>query len=188
MTAIEHLTTFFRDEDEIERFRAPVGEYIRRSEDNLAEFERVRDALRRGEPMELGHSVEYAAGIVNALVTGEPYVVYGNVPNTGLIPGLPDGTCVEVPCVVDRTGVRATAVLDYPPQLAALNRTYVNVVELTVRAVLDERPDYVRLAAALDPNASASLTLEEIDAACDELFAAHGDLMPATLRERLEVG
>jgi alpha-galactosidase len=186
--AAEYLPWIMRDEDEVERFRSPVGEYIRRSEDNLAEFERVRDALRRDEPMELGHSFEYAAGIVNALVTGEPYVVYGNVPNIGLIPGLPDGTCVEVPCLVDRTGVRPTAVLDYPPHLAALNRTYVNVVELTVRAVLDERSDYVRLAAALDPNASASLTLDEIDAVCDELFAAHGDLMPATLRERLEVG
>jgi alpha-galactosidase len=89
-----------------------------------------------------------------------------------------------VPCLVDRTGVRPTQVLDYPPHLAALNRTYVNVVELTVRAVLEERPEWVRLAAALDPNTSATLTLDEIDALCDELTEAHGDLIPAGLRRR----
>ena len=67
---------------------------------------------------------------------------------------------------------------DYPPQLAALNRTYANVVELTVRAVLEERPDYVRHAAMLDPNTAATLTLDEIDALCDELTLAHGDADP----------
>jgi alpha-galactosidase len=96
------------------------------------------------------------------------------VRNDGLLPGLPADCCVEVPCVVDRTGVRPTPVPEYPAELAALNRTYANVVELTVRAVLDERPELVRIAAMLDPNASATLTLDEIDALCDELAAAHG--------------
>jgi alpha-galactosidase len=185
--AAEYLPWFMHDDGELERYRTPVGEYIRRSEDNLVEFERVRHALERGDAIELGESVEYAAGIVNALVTNEPYVVYGNVENRNLVPGLPEGTCVEVPCLVDATGVRPTAVPDYPPHLAALNRTYVNVVELTVRAVLEGRRDYVHLAAALDPNASASLTLDAIDAMCDELFAAHDDFIPSTLRERMEV-
>jgi alpha-galactosidase len=84
--------------------------------------------------------------------------------------------------VVEANGLRPTQVLDYPPQLAALNRTYANVVELTVRAVLDERPDYVRVAALLDPNTAATLTLDEVDALCDELTAAHGDLIPEALR------
>ena len=131
----------------------------------------------------MARSNEYAATIVNSMVTGEPSVIYGNVANTSLIPGLPEGTCVEVPCVIERNGLRPTQVLDYPPHLAALNRTYANVVELTVRAVLDGRPDYVRIAALLDPSTSATLTLEQVDALCDELTAAHGDLIPANLRE-----
>jgi alpha-galactosidase len=183
----EYVPWIMRHDSELERFRTPVGEYIRRSEDNLAEFARVRDALRRGEPMQLGQSVEYAATIIDSMVTGTPSVIYGNVPNTDLVAGLPEGTCVEVPCLVDATGVRPTPVLDYPPHLAALNRTYVNVVELTVRAVLEGRPGWVRLAAALDPNASATLTLDEIDAVCDELTAAHGDLIPSSLRQEVSV-
>jgi alpha-galactosidase len=180
--AAEYVPWLMRHDEELERYRIPVGEYLRRSEDNLVEFERVRDTLARGERMPLERSSEYAATIVNSMVTGEPSVIYGNVPNTGLIPGLPEGTCVEVPCVVDRSGLRPTQVLDYPPQLAALNRTYANVVELTVRAVLEGRPDYVRIAAMLDPNASATLTIDEINALCDDLTVAHGDLIPAALR------
>lgn len=183
----EYVPWVMRHDSELEKFRTPVDEYIRRSEQNLVEFREVKASLERGDALELRPSVEYAAGIVNALVTGEPYVIYGNVPNAGLLPGLPEGTCVEVPCLVDRTGVRPTAIDDYPAHLAALNRTYVNVVELTVRAVLEGRPDYVRLAAALDPNASATLTLDEIDAVCNELTEAHGDLIPESLRETVEV-
>ncbi|HEX7526600.1 MAG TPA: alpha-galactosidase, partial [Gaiellaceae bacterium] len=180
--AAEYVPWLMRHDGELERYRIPVGEYIRRSEENLVEFERVKEALARGEKMSLERSNEYAAAIINSMVTGEPSVIYGNVPNTGLIPGLPEGTCVEVPCVVERNGLHPTQVLDYPPQLAALNRTYANVVELTVRAVLDERPDFVRLAALLDPNASATLTLDEIDALCDELTLAHGEAIPVALR------
>jgi alpha-galactosidase len=180
--AAEYVPWLMRHDEELERYRIPVGEYIRRSEENLVEFGRVKDALARGEGMPLERSNEYAAAIVNSMVTGEPSVIYGNVANTGLIPALPEGTCVEVPCVVERNGLRPTQVLDYPPQLAALNRTYANVVELTVRAVLDERPDYVRIAALLDPNASATLTLDQVDALCDELTLAHGDSIPSALR------
>jgi len=180
--AAEYVPWLMRHDNQLERYRVPVNEYITRCEDNLIEFERVKEALAAGEAMPLERSSEYAATIVNSMVTGEPSVVYGNVPNTGLIPELPTGTCVEVPCVVEQNGLRPTQVLDYPPQLAALNRTYANVVELTVRAVLEERPDYVRIAALLDPNTSATLTLDEVDALCDELTLAHGDLIPAGLR------
>ena len=180
--AAEYVPWFMRHDAELERYRIPVNEYITRSEDNLVEFERVREALEAGEPMPTSRTDEYAATIINSMVTGEPSVIYGNVPNTGLIPGLPEGLCVEVPCVVERSGLLPTQALDYPAQLAALNRTYANVVELTVRAVLEERPDYVRIAALLDPNASATLTIDEIYALCDDLTLAHGDLIPAALR------
>jgi len=180
--AAEYVPWIMRHDEELERYRVPVDEYLRRSEDNLIEFQRVKEALARGEAMPLERSNEYAATIVNSMVTGEPSVIYGNVPNTGLIPGLPEGTCVEVPCVVERNGLRPTQVLDYPPHLAALNRTYANVVELTVRAVLEGRPDFVRIAALLDPSTSATLTLDQVDALCDELTLAHGSLIPAMLR------
>ena len=169
--AAEYVPWFMRHDDQLERFRIPVDEYIRRSEENLRRVRagQIPARPRRADAGE--RSNEYAATIIQAMETGEPAVIYGNVPNAGLLPGLPDGCCVEVPCLVDDTGLHPVAVPDYPPQLAALNRTYLNVVELTVRAVLEGRPDYVRAAAMLDPNAGATLTLDQIDELCDELDA-----------------
>ena len=180
--AAEYVPWFMHDEGQIERYRIPVDEYIRRSEENLVEYERVKALLARGEPLPLSRSNEYASSIIHSMETGQPSVIYGNVRNTGLLPGLPDDCCVEVPCLVDGTGLHPVPVRDYPPELAALNRTFGNVVELTVRAVLEGRPELVRQAAMLDPNAAATLTLDEIDALCDELTRAHGDALPAALR------
>ena len=180
--AAEYVPWFMSHETEIERHRIPVGEYVRRSEENLVEFQRVSELLARGEGVPLTRSNEYAASIIHSMETGRPSVVYGNVRNTALLPGLPDHCCVEVPCLVDATGLHPVAVLDYPPELAALNRTFENPVELTVRAVLENRPELVRQAAMLDPNTAATLTLDEIDALCEELTAAHGDALPTALR------
>ena len=180
--AAEYVPWFMRHDDEIERHRIPVDDYIGRSEENLLEYERVKGVLGRGESLPLERSNEYAATIIHSMETGQPSVVYGNVRNTGLLPGLPDDCCVEVPCLVDGTGLHPVAVPGYPPELAALNRTFENVVELTVRAVLEGRPELVRQAAMLDPNTAATLTLDEIDALCDELTRAHGDALPEKLR------
>jgi alpha-galactosidase len=66
-------------------------------------------------------------------------------------------------------------------QIAALNRTVLNVVELTVHAALFGRRDYVYQAAMLDPNTGATLTTRQIVALCDELIEAHGPLLPPAL-------
>ena len=131
---------------------------------------------------ELAPSVEYGASIVNAMVTGVPAVVYGNVPNRGLISNLPEDACVEVPCLVDRNGVQPTAIGALPPQLAALNRTNVNVQTLAVTAALTGDPQHVFHAVALDPLTGALLTLEQIRAMTEELLEAHATLLPLALR------
>ena len=176
-----------RHEGELERYRIPVDEYIHRSEANLVEYDRVKAEIAQGTTLPIAPSNEYASLIIHSMVTGQPRVIYGNVRNRGLLPGLVEDSCVEVPCLVDGTGPRGVPVPEYPPELAALNRTFNNVVELTVRAVLEQRPELVRLAAALDPNAAATLTLDEIDAVCAELTQAHADLLPAALRKPKEL-
>jgi alpha-galactosidase len=95
---------------------------------------------------------------------------------------LPDGACVEVPCLVDGAGVWPTRIGSLPPQCAALNRTFLNVVELTVQAALEGSREHVYHAAMLDPNAAASLDLDTIRTVCDELIEAHGDALPAGVR------
>ncbi len=178
----EYVPWFMRHDELIERFRLSVGEYVQRSEENLVEYERTRAALASGGGFEIERSLEYASLIVHSIETGVERVIYGNVRNDGLIDNLPEGCCVEVPCIVDRTGVRPTHVGALPPQLAALNRTFASVCELTVRAALEGKLEHVYHAAMLDPNTAASLTLDEIAAVVDELRAAHGDALPEGLR------
>jgi alpha-galactosidase len=178
----EYVPWFMRHDAQVERFRIQVGEYVQRSEENLREYERIRAALAAGEGFEIERSLEYASLIIHSIETGAERVIYGNVRNSGLIDNLPKGCCVEVPCLVDRVGVQPTHVGELPPQLAALNRTFANVCELTVRAALDGKPEHVYHAAMLDPNTAASLTLDEIEALVDDLLAAHCGALPESLR------
>jgi len=179
----EYLPWFLSHDELVERFRIPVGEYLRRSEDNLDEHADVKRRLDSGEGVEIEPTHELAWEVIHSIETGTRRVVHGNVRNTGLVENLPWDCCVEVPCLVDRAGVQPMHVGALPPQLAALNRTFLNVVELTVRAALEQRREHVYHAAMLDPNTAATLTPDEIVALCDELIEAHGDLVPEGIRK-----
>ena len=171
-----------RDDDEIERLRIPVGEYVRRSEENLGIYEEEVRMLAAGEPFEIERSQEYASLIIHSMVTGEPRTVYGNVRNAGLITNLPQDACVEVPCLVDRAGVQPTFVGDLPAQCAALDRTFLNVVELTVRAALDGDPASHPAGRDARPQRRRDALPAPDAAMVDELRAAHHDLLPEALR------
>jgi alpha-galactosidase len=178
----EYVPWFMRHDDEVEHFRIPIGEYLRRSEANIDEYEATSKELASDRPLDLTPTSELASEFIHAHQTGVSRELYLNVRNTGLISNLPEDCCVEVPTTVDADGPHPKAVGALPPQLAALNRTFLNVVELTVRAVLDGDRRHVYQAALLDPNAASVLTTRTAQALCDELLAAHGELIPAALR------
>lgn len=178
----EYVPWFLHLDEEVERFRCEIDEYIRRSEENLAEWERTKRLLDAGEELETQPTSELASEIIHSLETGTVREVYTNVRNGGLIDGLPEDACVEVPTLVDKNGVQPTRIGALPPQCLALNRTFLNVVELTVRAALEERRDLVYQAALLDPNTAATLSTERIVAMVDELIEAHGELIPEGIR------
>jgi alpha-galactosidase len=106
-------------------------------------------------------------------------VVYGNVANHGLIDNLPAGCSVEVPVLVDKSGLQPTRIGSLPPQLAALIQTNVNVQALTVEAALTRKREYIYHAAMLDPHTAAELDLDQIWHMVDELIEAHGSMLPA---------
>jgi alpha-galactosidase len=178
----EYVPWFMRHDGEIDHFRIFVGDYLHRSEENIDEYEQTRRELESDAPLRLESTSELASEFIHAHQTGAAREIYVNVRNDGKVTSLPDDCCVEVPCLVDANGPRPRAVGALPPQLAALNRTFLNVVELTVRAVLEGERQHVYQAAMLDPNTSATLTTREIVAMCDDLLEAHGELMPAALR------
>jgi len=147
----------------------------------IGEWAKRRDEVTGNRRLTHARSREYGSRIMEAVVTGVPIRIHGNILNGALISNLPSEACVEVPCLVDRNGVQGVRVGALPPQCAALNQTNINVQELTIQAVLTGNRDYVYQAAYLDPHTAAELTLDTIRAMVDELLAAHGRFIPSNL-------
>src|SRR3954454_9103921 len=148
----EYVPWYLHDDAEIARLRIPVDDYIGISAGNVAEIEALEADVAAGryvEPEE--EAAEYAPQVVHSLVTGTPRTIQVTVPNHGLVPNLPAGAGVEVPCVLDEGGARPVAVEPLPTACAALTRHFLSVVELTVRAAVEERPELLRRALMVDP-------------------------------------
>ena len=173
----EYVPYFIHHGDEtIEKFKIPINEYIRRCESIIASWEKQERDLLGGEAGQIKvekQSHEYGAYIIHSRETNKPRVVYGNVPNRGLITNLPDRCCVELPVLVDGNGLQPTYIGDLPPQLAAICRTNINPQELTVHAALTGKREHIYHAVMLDPHTSATLKLDQIWAMCDDLIAEH---------------
>lgn len=167
-----------RGSEVIQRFDVPIDEYLRRCDGIVDEFERMKAFSKSDAPMEVHRSHEYGSTIIHSMVTGQPSVVYGNMPNNGAISNLPPNAIVEVPTLVDRNGFQLTTVGELPPQLVGYMQPHVIQHELFIRAALEGRRDHVYQAAMFDPLTAATLTLDQIVEMCDELIAAHGDLLP----------
>ncbi len=157
----------------IEKFNIPLDEYPRRCVNQIASWNRQKEELMAGGQISHTRSREYASHIMEAILTDVPYRIGGNVLNNGLIPNLPDEACVEVSCMVDRTGIHPTYAGPLPLQLAAMNTTNINVQLLTIEAAVTGKMEYVYQAAMMDPHTGSQLSTDEIVAMCDELRAAH---------------
>jgi alpha-galactosidase len=162
----------------IERFNIPLDEYPRRCVVQLDRWQKMREELVNDENLQHVRSHEYASYIFEAMETDIPFKIGGNVMNTGLITNLPTEACVEVPCLVDRSGVTPTYVGNLPPQLAALNRTNINTQLLTIEAAITGKREHIYHAAMLDPHTAAELSMDDIVGMCDDLIEAHGDWLP----------
>ena len=161
----------------IDRYRIPLDEYPRRCVKQIEKWAQQReDYVNNNVKHERTH--EYASYIMEAMVTGVPYEIGGNVLNNGLITNLPHNACVEVPCLVNRQGILPTYVGDLPEICAAMNRTNVNVQLLTIEAAVTRKKEAIYPAAMLDPHTSSELSIDDIIALCDELIEAHKDWMP----------
>jgi alpha-galactosidase len=179
----EYVAWYLHDDAEIERLRIPVDDYLRISAGNAQEIEDLIPQVAAGEYAEpADEAVEYAPQVIHSMVTGTRRTIQVTVANTGLISNLLPGAGVEVPCHIDGSGAVPVAVGALPPQCAALNRQFLSVVELTVRAATERRPELVRQALMSDPNTAATLRLDDIWRLADDMVAAHGDRLPDGLR------
>jgi alpha-galactosidase len=178
----EYVPWYLHDDEQLRRFRIPLRDYVGISAANLRELDRTAAEVAAGTYTEPpGEAAEYAPQVIEAMVTGRPRVIQVTTANTGLIGNLPTGAPVEVPCVVDAVGARPLVAGDLPAPCAALNRAFLNVVDLTVRAAVEGRPDRIRQALLADPNTAATLTPDRIGELADAMVAAHAPWLPPAL-------
>ncbi len=151
----------------------------------VAEKYATTDPLQFESPKLDPRSVEYCSYILEALATGKPFRLQGNIRNDGYITNLPEGCCVEVPVYVDREGLHPLRVGALPPQCAALNQSNVTVQALAVEAGLSGDPELAMHAIAMDPLTSACCTLAEIRAMTAELLEAEAQWLPQFAGKKL---
>jgi len=183
----EYNPWFRKRSDLIEKYTGPdfAGEsgFIARAygKDREGWEKGLEDQVNQADPIDFVRSHEYGSGIINAIWTDAPFRIYGNVRNDGLITSLPEGCCVEVPCLVDGHGVNPCFVGELPPQCAALNRMNVSEHELAVAAFFEHSRERLYQSLYYDPLTAAKLSLPEIRAMADEMIAVetqHGWLPP----------
>ena len=160
-------------DDLIEKFNIPLDEYPRRCVNQIANWGKQYKEILEGGNIEHTRSREYASRIMEAIWTGKPYSIGGNVINNGVIPNLPHEACVEVRCLVDGEGIHPTYAGSLPTQLAAMNSSNIYCQMLTIEAANECSKEKIYQAAMMDPHTAAELSTDEIVSLCDELFEAH---------------
>ena len=163
----------------ISKYNIPLDEYPRRCVAQIEEWKKEYQEMLESGVKEHNRSHEYASRIMEAVVTNNPYQIGGNVLNKGgLISNLPEEACVEVPCLVNGSGVHPCSVGSLPVQCAAMNMTNINVQLLTIEAVKTQKKEHIYQAAMLDPHTGSELDIDTIKKMVDDLIEAHGDYLP----------
>ncbi len=150
-----------------------LNEYLTREETWKDDIEKWLE-----EPISLERGHEYAASIINAWMGGEPFLFNGNLPNTGIIPNLPYGACVEIPVLADKRGFNSIYVGPLPPQCAALNNVNISSEEMAVEGALTGDAEMVYHAICYDPLTASVLSLAEIKKMVKEMFEKNKEYLP----------
>ncbi len=159
----EYVPWYLHDDREIERLRIPVGDYLQISADNVKEIEDLIPQVAAGQYVEPDEDADRVRAAGHAQ-HGHGHAAHhpGERRERRTDRQSPAGSG-------DRGAVRASTApartrspsAPLPPQCAALNRAFLNVVELTVRAAVEGSREHVRHALLCDPNTAATLSVDE---------------------------
>ena len=126
--------------------------------------DRLVKRLKRGSGANLVKpDHERAIPIIEGIITDSGHQeVSVNLPNNGVITNIPQDLVVECPAIVNKHGMEAVKIGDYPKGLAALLRNQASVQDLVVEAVLKKSKEIAFQALLLDPTIDNASSAEEM--------------------------
>jgi alpha-galactosidase len=173
----EYCPYFRKNTDMIKKYKVDDRWWLRQELSRDAFFEELEGMVKEGKDIPISKTFEYAPEIIHACLTGKPFRANLNVPNTGLIPNLPNDSIVEVPCYADSEGIHPCYVGELPPQLAALNTTNILVHQLMARAGVEKKYDLIYKGVQMDPMTAANCTLAQVTDMVNELIEVNKEYL-----------
>ena len=180
---LSYLYPYFHHEDALADFRTGHSIYHMFMAD-LPGHWRNFQAMAKGEmPIhmdltkhhtDVGHG-DLAVSVIAAIAGDECQEFHVNVRNEGAITNLPREAIVEVPALVDGSGVRPLCMGALPRGVLGLTQSLVAWEELTVDAALSGDEDLVLQAILAHPWTRSTQQAEDV---CNEMFAAHAAYLP----------
>ncbi|TCL01187.1 alpha-galactosidase [Shimia isoporae] len=145
------------------------GEYIQWAHDCsdhqgiLDFYTYYRNFLGKTDPKIENTLKERVVPIIEALIGATPaYEEYAvNIPNKGFIKNLPEWICVEVPAIIDETGIQGISV-DVPAGVRGLLSNQIGVHDMTAEAILNQSRELVVQALLVDPVVIKSQGMEAL--------------------------
>ena len=127
-------------------------------------------------PGPLTPSGELAVPLMEGILCGvDTYLDAVNIPNRGHVPGLPDGSVVEVPARVDANGLHPRKMDRLPEGILSLLRTQTSIHQLLVDAFAGGSRQALLQALMLDPTTHSYRAAVNL---INEMFRVQGDVLP----------
>ncbi len=121
-------------------------------------------------------SGELAVPLLEGILCGvDTYLDAVNIPNRGHVPGLPDGSVVEVPARVGANGLRPRKMNRLPEGILSLLRTQTSIHQLLVDAFDRGSRQALLQALMLDPTTHSYRAAVNL---INEMFRVQGDVLP----------
>ena len=127
-------------------------------------------------PGPLTPSGELAVPLLEGILCGvDTYLDAVNIPNQGHVPGLPEGSVVEVPARVDAGGLHPRKMQRLPEGILSLLRTQTSIHQLLVDAFDRGSRGTLLQALMLDPTTHSYRAAVNL---INEMFRVQGDVLP----------
>ncbi len=180
-----YLFPYFHHDEALAFYRDGCWSLYKTFMEELPAQWRKFEAIAKGESLALMDSGMHHTGvthgdlstrIIAAIATNRQVELHLNVPNEGAIPNLPHGSIVEVPALIDASGIRPLCMGKLPKGLQALASAIIHWQELTVDAALSG--DRELLLQALVAHPRWPMTHDKVEKICSEMLRAHSKFLP----------